>query len=91
MKKIALLSLCMMLCASAWGAVNLNTATQQELESLKGVGPSKARAIIEYRTKHGPFTSIQSLRSVPGFGEKTVKKLEPDLILSGPTQLPAGR
>ena len=39
----------------AWAAVDLNTASQAELESINGVGPSKAQAIIEYRKKNGPF------------------------------------
>ena len=66
-------------------AVNINTATQQELETLKGVGPAKARAIIKYREQHGPFILVQDLRRVPGFGEKSVRKLEKDVVVSGPS------
>ncbi|MBV8048452.1 MAG: ComEA family DNA-binding protein [Paludibacterium sp.] len=71
--------------AAVLAAVNINTANQQELESLQGIGPAKARAIIQYREQHGPFTAVRDLRRVPGFGEKTVRKLEKDLIVSGPT------
>jgi competence protein ComEA len=85
MKSVLLFISSLFVCAAALAAVNLNTASQQELESLKGVGPSKARAIIEYRKQHGPFKSVQELNDVPGFGEKTVRKLEADLILTGPT------
>ena len=85
MKSVLLFISSLFVCAAALAAVNLNTASQQELESLKGVGPSKARAIIEYRKQHGPFKSVQELDDVPGFGEKTVRKLEPDLTLTGPT------
>jgi competence protein ComEA len=56
----------------AWAAVDLNTASQAELESINGVGPSKAQAIIEYRKKNGPFKSVDELDKVPGFGAKTV-------------------
>ena len=56
----------------AWAAVDLNTASQAELESINGVGPSKAQAIIEYRKKNGPFKTVDELDKVPGFGAKTV-------------------
>jgi len=88
MQRLLLLTLGALACSAAWAAVNLNSATQQQLETLKGIGPSKARAIIEYRQQHGPFTTLQQLSQVPGIGEKTVKRLEPDLTLSGPTQTP---
>jgi competence protein ComEA len=85
MKRLLFLLLTSLACASAWAAINLNSASQQELQTLKGIGPAKARAIIEYRDKHGPFKAVQDLRNVPGFGDKTVKRLENDLILSGPS------
>ncbi|TDR80151.1 ComEA family DNA-binding protein [Paludibacterium purpuratum] len=81
----------MFMSAAALAAVNINTASQQELETLKGVGPAKARAIIQYREQRGPFATAQDLRRVPGFGEKTVRKLEADLIVSGPTVVESRR
>lgn len=84
MKRMLLLLLSL-LCTAAWSAVNLNTATPSELQTLKGVGPAKARAIVEYRESHGPFQRIDELRNVPGFGEKTYKRLEKDLRVSGPS------
>lgn len=48
--------------------VNLNTATATELDSLTGVGPSTAKAIISYRTKKGSFTKVEDLLNVPGIG-----------------------
>lgn len=61
------------------GLVNINTADQAELESLPGVGAVKAEAILEYRSKNGPFQSIEELLEVDGIGEKTLDKLR-DLI-----------
>jgi competence protein ComEA len=52
------------------GLVNLNTATQAELEELPGLGPSLAGAIIDERTRRGGFQSINELRDVRGIGEK---------------------
>jgi len=48
--------------------INLNTATATELESLTGVGPSTAKAIIAYRTKKGAFSKVEDLVNVPGIG-----------------------
>lgn len=58
------------------GKVNLNQADQSQLETLPGIGPSKAAAIIEYREKNGPFKVIEDLMLVSGFGEKTFEKLK---------------
>ena len=55
----------------AWAAVNLNTASQAELETVKGIGPAKAKAIIDHRSKNGPFKSVDELKEIKGFGEKT--------------------
>jgi competence protein ComEA len=66
---------------SVVAAVNLNTAGEQELTSLKGIGPAKARAILDYRAKHGSFHSIDELDKVPGFGAKTVARLQGELTL----------
>ncbi len=55
------------------GPVNVNTADAETIsESLQGVGLSKARAIVEYRQKHGPFRSADDLSLVKGIGERTV-------------------
>jgi comEA protein len=55
--------------------VNLNTATVEQLENIKGVGPAKAKAIVEYRTAHGPFKSVDGLAEVKGLSPKVVEKL----------------
>ena len=54
--------------ASAGGLVNINRASVTELDSLPGVGPSTAQAIVEYRVAHGPFGSPEDLLNVKGIG-----------------------
>ena len=67
----------------AMAAVNLNTATKEELDGVKGIGPVKAQAIIEYRTKNGSFKSVDDLKNVKGFGDKTVAKMRSELTVDG--------
>jgi competence protein ComEA len=67
------------LVGTSWAAVNINTATQSELESVRGLGPSKAKAIIDYREKNGPFKSVEELDKVKGFGKSSVAKLKGEL------------
>ena len=62
---------------SAAPALNLNTATQAELEKLPGVGPSTAKQIIEYRQKNNGFKKIEELMNIKGIGEKSFLKLKP--------------
>jgi competence protein ComEA len=58
------------------GKVNLNTATQGELETLSGVGPVTASKIIDYREINGKFDQIENIMEVPGIGEKTFESLK---------------
>lgn len=54
------------------GKVNLNTASADELASLKGIGEKKAQAIVDYREKQGKFTSVEQLEEVSGIGPATL-------------------
>ncbi|WP_024304041.1 ComEA family DNA-binding protein [Pseudogulbenkiania sp. MAI-1] len=84
MKKLLLiLTSLLVFCSSAMAAINLNTASQQELESLNGIGPAKAKAILDYRTKQGPFRSVDELKNVSGIGDKTLEKLRQDIAVTG--------
>ena len=65
----------------AYSAVNINTATQSELEAVKGVGPAKAKAIISYRESKGGFKSLDELDNVKGFGKASIEKLKSDLVV----------
>ncbi len=78
---VLLLAFCPLL---AWaGLIDLNAATSAELEGLPGIGASKAAAIIQYRTDHGGFKSVDELDNVPGIGDATMANLRP-LVTVGP-------
>lgn len=62
--------------------VNINTATQEQLESLPGLGAKVAQRIIEYRQKNGNFKKVEDLMNVKGIGEKSFLKLKPMLTVS---------
>ncbi|MYU15958.1 ComEA family DNA-binding protein, partial [Streptomyces sp. SID8361] len=59
------------------GSISLNSATTEQLDTLPGVGPVLAQHIIDYRTQHGGFRSIDELREVNGIGERRFADLRP--------------
>ncbi len=61
--------------------VNVNTAGLDDLKTLRGIGPVKAQAIIDYRNEQGDFKSIGELDDVPGIGEKTLENITPCVVL----------
>jgi competence protein ComEA len=76
MKKIILALVIFFAPAAVSGAaLNINTASKEELTALKGVGDKRAQDIIDYRTKNGPFKSIDDLEKVPGIGPGFVKRI----------------
>ncbi len=60
------------LTSSKFSLINVNKASVEELEKLPGIGPSKARVIVEYREKHGAFEQMQDLLKIPGIGKATL-------------------
>ena len=71
--------------------VNINTADVKTLDTVKGIGPKKAQAIVDYRTKHGPFKSVDDLANVPGIKGKTLDKMRANLTVGEgiPAKTPA--
>ena len=65
----------------ATGKVNLNTAGIEDLKTLKGIGDSKAQAILDDRTENGPFASIEDLTRVRGIGQKTFENLRDQITV----------
>lgn len=61
--------------------VNLNKATAEELQTLTGIGPAKAEAIISYREEAGGFKTIEDLKDVTGIGEKSFEKLKDSITV----------
>lgn len=79
-----LLGLMLLVFASfAIAAVNINTATKEELDVLPGIGPVKAQAIVDYRKANGPFKSLDDLKKVKGIGDATFDKLKGDIAIGG--------
>lgn len=72
------------LSAVAWaGPVDVNTADAKTLETLDGIGPTKAAAIVEYRKQNGGFKSVDELGKVNGIGDKTVEALRSQITVGG--------
>ena len=84
MKKFLLfIALLFAFVAQAFAAVDINSATAAELDALKGIGPVKAKAIVEYREKNGPFKSVDDLTKVKGIGKATLEGLRKDVSVAG--------
>ena len=56
--------------------VNINTATEEQLQVLPGVGPAMAERIVSFREQYGPFISLEDMLHVSGIGEKTIEKFK---------------
>jgi competence protein ComEA len=59
--------------------LNINKAAEQDFDDLPGIGPAKAKAIIDYRTENGPFKTVEELKEVPGIGEATFERLKENI------------
>ena len=63
------------------GKININSASADELDSLPGIGPTKAQAIIDYRDQNGPFQSVDDLLNVSGIGPKTLETIRDQITV----------
>ncbi|MEH7609704.1 helix-hairpin-helix domain-containing protein [Gottfriedia acidiceleris] len=61
--------------------IDINHASQSDLEKIPGVGPAKAKNILEYIDQNGPFTSVEQLESVNGIGKKSLEKMTPYIVI----------
>lgn len=79
--------LALSLAMPAMAAVDINKADAATLaKELKGVGPAKAKAIVEYRTKNGSFKSVDELLKVTGIGESLLQQNRSNIVLGTPTE-----
>ncbi len=65
----------------AMAAVDINTAGADELDKLKGIGPVKAKAIVDYRAKNGPFKAIEDVKKVPGIGDSLFETIKGEIAV----------
>ena len=63
--------------------LNINQATQEELDQLPGIGPELAKRIVDYKHKHGPFATIRDLKNVEGIGEKRFEQIKSLITVGG--------
>ncbi len=61
--------------------ININSATVRELEALPLIGPARARDIVDYRNREGPFSSVDELQQIPGIGPATVERLRERVVV----------
>jgi len=85
MKKFLFGAFAAVYAAFSFAAVNINTASSAELEALPGIGPAKAKLIVEYRQKNGAFKSVEELKNVKGIGDAVLNKLKAEATVSPAT------
>ena len=86
MKKFLFAALSLLTASLSLAAVNINTASPSELEALPGIGPAKAKAIVDYRQQHGAFKSVEELKNVKGIGEGIFSKLKAEATVASAAQ-----
>lgn len=86
MKKLIVGLLAALSCGWALAAVNINTATAEELKTLPGIGPAKAAAIVEYRQANGGFKAVDDLKKVKGIGEGIFNRLKAEATVGAPAK-----
>ena len=83
MKHLFIALLALLLTSPVWAAININTATEAELQTLSGIGPSKAKAIVEYRKQNGNFKTTADIKKVKGIGDGIFNKISTELNVAG--------
>ena len=83
MKHLFIALLALLLTSPVWAAININTATETELQTLSGIGPSKAKAIVEYRKQNGNFKTTADIKNVKGIGDGIFNKISSEINVSG--------
>ena len=88
-KLFMMMTIPLLFAGTAFGAVNINTATEDELRTLSGITAAKAKAIIDYRSKAGKFKVTEDLAKVDGVNEQhlDMKQLYREVTVTGPTVL----
>ena len=85
MKRLLIAIVLLLASSFALAAVNLNTATREELDALPGIGPVKAQAILDYRAANGPFKTPEDVMKVKGIKEGEFAKIKDQISVSGRT------
>ncbi|WP_037588182.1 ComEA family DNA-binding protein [Stenoxybacter acetivorans] len=85
MKKFLFVIISLLSLSWALAGVNINTATVQELQTLPGIGASKAQAIVDYRNEHGSFASAEDITKVKGIGSGIFQKLKDEIEVNSKT------
>ena len=83
MKKFLFAVFALLSFSFALAQVNINTATAQELQTLNGIGPAKATAIVEYRNTNGPFKSPEDIKNVRGIGDGIYQRISSEITVGG--------
>ena len=83
MKHLIIALLALLLTSPVWAAININTATEAELQTLSGIGPSKAKAIVEYRKQNGNFKTTADIKNVKGIGDGIFNKISAEISVAG--------
>ena len=66
------------------GKIDLNTASMEELMTLRGIGQAKAEAVIRYREEQGPFRTTEEIMKIPGIKEAAFQKIKDDITVQAP-------